>query len=146
MLSTGEGNGKPLQYSCLENPMNSMKRQKYRIGKTTRPFRYDLNQIPYDHTVEVTNRVKGLDLIECGVGNGNSLQYFCMENHKDSPLVGYSPWGYKELDSTEHIWRMRQNFVVQFIHKLKCWLCDMRLGIVWRRIGPFLLANAGCRH
>ena len=32
-------------------------------GKTTRPFRYDLNQIPYDYTVEVTNRFKGLDLI-----------------------------------------------------------------------------------
>ena len=34
-------------------------------GETTRPFRYDLNQIPYDYTVEVTNRLKGLDLIEC---------------------------------------------------------------------------------
>ena len=33
-------------------------------GKTTRPFRYDLNQIPYDCTMEVTNRFKGLDLIE----------------------------------------------------------------------------------
>ena len=33
------------------------------VGKTTRPFRYDLNQIPYDYTVEVTNRLKGLDLI-----------------------------------------------------------------------------------
>ena len=33
MWSTGEGNGKPLQYSCLENPMNSMKRQKDRILK-----------------------------------------------------------------------------------------------------------------
>ena len=33
-----------------------------KVGKTTRPFRYDLNQIPYDHTVEVTNRFKGLDL------------------------------------------------------------------------------------
>ena len=32
------------------------------IGKTTRPFRYDLNQIPYDYTVEVTNRFKELDL------------------------------------------------------------------------------------
>ena len=32
--------------------------------KTTRPFRYDLNQIPYDYTVEVRNRFKGLDLIE----------------------------------------------------------------------------------
>ena len=35
-----------------------------KVGKTTRPFRYDLNQIPYDHTVEVTNRLKGLDLID----------------------------------------------------------------------------------
>ena len=33
-------------------------------GKTTRPFRYDLNQIPYDYTVEVMNRFKGLDLME----------------------------------------------------------------------------------
>ena len=34
------------------------------VGKTTRAFRYDLNQIPYDYTVEVTNRFKGLDLID----------------------------------------------------------------------------------
>ena len=34
------------------------------MGKTTRPFRYGLNQIPYDYTVEVTNRFKGLDLID----------------------------------------------------------------------------------
>ena len=36
-----------------------------KLGKTTRPFRCDLNQIPYDYTVETTNRFKGLDLIEC---------------------------------------------------------------------------------
>ena len=36
-----------------------------KIRKTTRPFRYDLNQIPYDYTVEVRNRFNGLDLIEC---------------------------------------------------------------------------------
>ena len=36
-----------------------------KVGKTTRPFSYDLNQIPYDYTVEVRNRFKGLDLIEC---------------------------------------------------------------------------------
>ena len=35
-----------------------------KVGKTTRPFRYDLNQIPYDYAVEVTNRFKGLDLID----------------------------------------------------------------------------------
>ena len=36
-----------------------------KVGKTTRPFRYDLNQIPCDYTVEVRNRFKGLDLTEC---------------------------------------------------------------------------------
>ena len=36
-----------------------------KIGETTRPCRYDLNQIPSSYTVEVTNRFKGLDLIEC---------------------------------------------------------------------------------
>ena len=35
-----------------------------KVGKTTRPFRYDLNQIPYNYTVEVKNRFKGLDLID----------------------------------------------------------------------------------
>ena len=39
-------------------------------GKTTRPFRYDLNQIPYDYTVQVRNRFKGLDLIECLMNYG----------------------------------------------------------------------------
>ena len=34
-----------------------------KVGKTTRPFRYDLNQTPYNYTMEVTNRLKGLDLI-----------------------------------------------------------------------------------
>ena len=37
-----------------------------KVGKTTRPFRYDLNQIPYDYTVKVTNRFKGLDLKNYG--------------------------------------------------------------------------------
>ena len=41
---------------------NGLKLKK--VGKTTRPFRYDLNQIPYDYTVEVRNRFKGLDLID----------------------------------------------------------------------------------
>ena len=35
-----------------------------KVGKTTRPFRYNLNQIPYDYTVEVTHRFKGLDLVD----------------------------------------------------------------------------------
>ena len=41
-----------------------------KLGKTTRPFRYDLNIIPYDYTVEVRNRFKGLDLIECLMNYG----------------------------------------------------------------------------
>ena len=36
-----------------------------KVGKTTRPFRYDLNQIPYNYTVKMTIRFKELDLIEC---------------------------------------------------------------------------------
>ena len=35
-----------------------------KVGKTARPFRYDLNQVPYNYTVEVRNRLKGLDLID----------------------------------------------------------------------------------
>ena len=41
-----------------------------KVGKTTRPLRYDLNQIPYDYTVEVRNRFKGLDLIQCLMNYG----------------------------------------------------------------------------
>ena len=44
--------------------MNSLFRLMNKVGKTTRPLRYDLNQIPYNYTVEVTNRFKGLDLIK----------------------------------------------------------------------------------
>ena len=47
--------------SLLQNSELKLKE----VGKTTRPFRYDLNQIPYTYTMEVTNRFKGLDLIEC---------------------------------------------------------------------------------
>ena len=39
-------------------------KKRREVGITTRPFRYDLNQIPYDYTVEVRNRFKGLDLID----------------------------------------------------------------------------------
>ena len=48
-----------------------------KVGKTTRPFRYDLNQIPYDYTVEVTNRLKRLDLIECLKNSGQSFMTLC---------------------------------------------------------------------
>ena len=48
-----------------ELPIAKFRLKLKKVGRTTRPFRYDLNQIPYDYTVEVTNSLKGLDLIEC---------------------------------------------------------------------------------
>ena len=44
--------------------MHEFRLKLKKVGKITRPFRYDLNQTPYDYTVEVTNRFKGLDLID----------------------------------------------------------------------------------
>ena len=49
-------------------PKSDLNLQK--VGITTRPFRYDLNQIPNDYAVEVKNRFKGLDLIECLMNYG----------------------------------------------------------------------------
>ena len=55
-------------------------------GKTTRPFRYDLNQIHYDYTVEVTNRFKGLDLIECLMNYGwRFVTLYRKQGSKPSP-------------------------------------------------------------
>ena len=45
-----------------------------KVGKTTRPIEYDLNKISYDYTVEVRNRFKGLDLIECLMNYGRRVQ------------------------------------------------------------------------
>ena len=47
-----------------------------KVGKPTRSFRYDLNQIPYNYTVEVTNRFKGLNLIECLKNYGQRFATF----------------------------------------------------------------------
>ena len=57
------------------------------VGKTARPFRYDLNQIPYDYTVEVRNRFKGLDLIECLMNYGMRFVTLCRRQGS-----GPSPW------------------------------------------------------
>ena len=58
-----------------------------KVGKTTRSFRYDLNQIPYDSTVEVTNRFKGLDMIEClkNYGQGFMTWYRRLLSRPPSP-------------------------------------------------------------
>ena len=58
---------KQVQELTVAQTMNSLLPDSLKlkkVGKTTRPFRYDLNQIPYDYTVEVTNRFKGFDLID----------------------------------------------------------------------------------
>ena len=57
-----------------------------KVGKTTRPFRYDLNQIPYDYTVEVRNRFKGLDLIEYLINCGqNFMTLYRRQGSRPSP-------------------------------------------------------------
>jgi len=57
-----------------------------KVGKTTRPFRYDLNQIPYDYTVEVRNRFKGLDLIdECLKNYGLRFVTLYRDRDQDYP-------------------------------------------------------------
>ena len=57
-----------------------------KIGKTTRPFGYDLNQTPYDYTMEVTNRFKGLDLIECLKNYGQRIvTLYRRQGSKPSP-------------------------------------------------------------
>ena len=56
-----------------------------KVGKTPRPSRYDLNQIPYDFTVEVTNRFKGLDLIECLKNFGRRFTTLYRGSDQDHP-------------------------------------------------------------
>ena len=57
-----------------------------KVGKTTRPFRYDLSQIPYDYRVEVRNRFKGLDLIECLMNYGwRFMTLYSRQGSRPSP-------------------------------------------------------------
>ena len=61
------------------------------VGKTTRPLRYDLNQIPYDYTVKVRNRFKGLDLIECLMNYGQRFMTLYRRQGSRSSLPGSLP-------------------------------------------------------
>ena len=56
-----------------------------KVGKTTRSFRYDLNQMPYNFTVEVTNRFKGLDMIECLKNYGQRFMTCTGGSDQDHP-------------------------------------------------------------
>ena len=69
-----------------------------KVGETTKAFKYDLNQIPYDYTVEVRNRFKGLDLIECLMNYG--LRFMTLYRRKGSRP---SPWKRNE-ESKMAIW------------------------------------------
>ena len=53
-----------LTVAQIMNSLSKFRLKLKKVGKTTRPFRYDLNQIPNDYTVEVRNRFKGLDLVD----------------------------------------------------------------------------------
>ena len=69
-----------------------------KVGKTTRPFRYDLNQIPYDYTVEVINRFKGLDLLD------RVLDELWMEVHDNVQETGIKtiPKGKKKMQKKQN--------------------------------------------
>ena len=72
-----------------------------KVGKTTRPFRYDLNQIPYDYTVELRNRFKGLDLIdECLMNYG--LRIVALYRRQGSRP---SPWKRNTKRQSGCLWR-----------------------------------------
>ena len=84
VIKTGSGAdcGSDHQLLIAKSRLNLKK-----AGKTTRPFRYDLNQIPYDYTVEVTNRFKGFHLVyrapeETGM---EDLQYYTGDSDKNYP-------------------------------------------------------------
>ena len=58
-----------LEFTVAQS-MNSLLQILKKVGKTSKPFWYDLNKVPFNYTVEVTNKLKGLDLIECLKNNG----------------------------------------------------------------------------
>ena len=64
-----------------------------KVGKSIRPFRYDQNQIPYDYTVEVRNRFKGLDLIECLKNYGQRFAtLYRRQGSRPSPRKRNAKW------------------------------------------------------
>ena len=73
------------------------------VGKNTRPLRYDLNQIPYDYTVEVTNRFKGLDLIG---GSDGKASVYNAGDLGSIPGLGRSPGEERETHSSILAWKI----------------------------------------
>ena len=78
-----------------------------KVGKTTRPFRYDLKQIPYDYTVEVSNQFKGLDLIECLKNYGQRFTTWGGDqNHPQEQSFEHCGRGWGWNDMGEWYWSM----------------------------------------
>ena len=81
MWSTGEGNGKPLQYSCLENPMNSMKRQKHRTLKDELPRSVGVQYATGDQWRNNSRKKEGMEPkqkqhpVVNGTGDGSRVRY-----------------------------------------------------------------------
>ena len=71
--------------SDLELLIEKFRLKLKKVGKTTRLFRYDLNQIPYDYPPEVTNRFKGLDMIECQKNINGGLYHYTRGSDQDHP-------------------------------------------------------------
>ena len=94
-----------------------------KVGKTTRPFRYDLNQIPYDYTVEVRNRFKGLDLIERLMNYGQRfVTLYSIQESRPSPRkkVRQWTWVHHELVIDREAWHAS----VHGVAKSWTWLRD----------------------
>ena len=74
-----------------ELPIAKFRLKLKKVGKTTRPFRYDLNQIPYDYTVGMRNRLKGLDLIESLMNYGQRfVTLYRRQGLRPSPWKRYA--------------------------------------------------------
>ena len=84
-----------------------------KVGKTARPFNYDLNQIPYDYTVEVTNRFKVVYLIECLMNYGpRFVTLYRRQGSRPSPRKRkYQP--YRTIKQNEFIscWAREEMFI-----------------------------------
>ena len=100
--SPGEGNGNPLQYSCLENPMDggAWEAAVHEVAKSFLGFPSGSDGKESACNLGDLGSIPGSERSPGG-GHGNPLQYSCPENCHG--LVGYSPWSHKESDTTESL-------------------------------------------
>ena len=116
LMSTGEGNGKPFQYSCLENPMNSMKRQNDRILKEELPRSVGAQYPSGDQWRNNSRKNEGMEpkqkqypVLDVTHDRNRRRQWHPTpvllpgKSHGWRNLVGCSPWGREESDTTERL-------------------------------------------